>query len=498
VAFVVRDGYEGCVPAFSAAARAPRRAFLRFLLLLTLTAVLPAVPGCKQRRPLPPPGSPSLVLISLDTLRADHLGCYGYERPTSPNLDRFAAGATLFETAMSTAPKTGPSHMSMFTSLYPAVHGIGMLANADARDIEVGPLHPDIRTLAEILHSRGYATAGYHGGGFMRAQFGFDRGFERYREGVVEDAIAWLDEHAQERPFFLLFHTYEVHDPYTPEPPYDTLFSAGYDGRIIHDRRRLKTLAGSKDWANYSKLFWDRVDRDDPRDVAQLIALYDGEIAALDARLAGLLEAIEKRAPDSVVVILSDHGEQFGEHDDFVHSHVYQELVHVPLIVRRPGQAAGKRVRRPVSLIDLAPTLLELLGAEPIEQFQGRSLAPLIVSGSGAGAEPAGASTRSELFSSNDGQRQYTVRDEDWRLISTPHGFELYDEVADPEEQTDLLSDPARTSPRASAAYRRLSESLEHWQQANAVVAGRYRAAAKGEPLDDETIEQLRALGYLN
>jgi arylsulfatase A-like enzyme len=451
--------------------------------------------GCKRDREFPPPGSPNLVVISLDTLRADHLGCYGYERPTSPNIDAFAERATLFETALSTASKTAESHMTMFTSLYGSVHGVGTLKDADQPGVEVPVLGSGIETLAGILYDRGYATAGYHSGGFMRAKFGFDRGFELYEEGRLGNALYWLGENASDRPFFLLYHTYDVHDPYTPKPPYDTMFTdPGYDGRIVHDLERLKKMSNSDEWTTYTEKYWSLVDPEDQRDVEHLVALYDGEIAALDAGIARLFATIEEYAPDTVVVIVSDHGEEFGEHGAFVHNHIYGELLHVPLIIREPGQESGARIETPVSFIDLAPTILDLLGVERPEQFQGRSLVPLM---SAEGSDPA-VPVRTELFSSLESFGLKTVRADGWRLVSTKEGFELFDLRKDPREQANLLGGSPAGAPRTADAFERLKASLDRWDEANAILRRQYDEGRRSEALDDETLDQLRNLGYLD
>lgn len=471
--------------------------YARTVVLAASLAALTATGGCKPEREFPPPGSPNVVLISLDTLRADHLGCYGYERPTSPVIDEFAERATLFETALSTASKTAESHMTMFTSLYGSVHGIGTLATADDPGAEIAVLGSGIQTLAGIFYDRGYATAGYHSGGFMQAKFGFSKGFELYEEGRLGNVTYWLRENAADRPFFLLYHTYDVHDPYTPKPPYDAMFTDDeYDGRIVHDLERLKQMSDSQEWTTYTEKYWSLVDGEDPKDIEHLVALYDGEIAALDAQLAKLFATIEEYAPDTLVIIVSDHGEEFGEHGSFLHSHIYGELLHVPLIIREPGQASGTRIETPVSFIDLAPTILELLGMEPPKQFQGRSLVPLM-SAEDSGSEPS-VPARTELFSSLESAGLKTVRADGWRLVSTREGFELFDLRNDPRESTDLLRGAEAETPRVAAAFGRLRASLENWEEENAVLRRRYEAGRKSEALDDETMEQLRNLGYLD
>jgi len=484
--------------------------------VIAAVALAVVVLGCKQERPSPPDSSPNLLLISIDTLRADHLGCYGYERPTSPNIDAFAARATLFSDALSTAPKTAESHMSMFTSLYPTVHGIGTLPDDADMESDVPVLSPEVRTLAEILHERGYATAGTHGGGFMDAKFGFGKGFDTYERSDLDATVEWLEENAAKRPFFVFYHTYEVHDPYTPQPPYDTMFTGEYKGRIEHRRDRLQEQLGSEDWSLIAARYWELVDEDDPADARHLEALYDGEIASIDKALVALLEAIDEHAPNTLVVILSDHGEEFGEHGQFTHDQIYRELLHVPLIIREPGQTRGARVDEPVSLIDLAPTLLDLLGLPSPEQFQGQSLVPLIeASKAGQPTETAAGKRKpspfagtahaaseaavpeTELYSSLPGAKMYALGDGKLHLISTERGFELYDMKVDPGQTNNLLRGSGAKSPLTKESFEQMQTWLSQRQQANLLLRKRYDDTAATDQLDAETIEQLRALGYL-
>jgi arylsulfatase A-like enzyme len=271
--------------------------------VIFLCFVLPSCKPSGEGGPiLPQESGPNLVLISLDTLRADHLSCYGYERQTSPHIDRFAESAWLFVNTTSPSGQTTEAHMSMFTGLYPSVHRIRTSKLAGSLRV----LDPSIPTLASHLKERGLTTVGFHGGGNVDSIFGFDRGFDKYERAGIDQAIEWLSSQAKTNRFFLFFHTYATHDPYTPQPPYDTTFGAAYHGSIIHDEAELERLAGSDKWPKVSKIFWQNVDRADPQDVARLVDLYDGEIVQLDAELQKLFAAIESWAPNTVVVVLSD------------------------------------------------------------------------------------------------------------------------------------------------------------------------------------------------
>jgi arylsulfatase A-like enzyme len=450
-------------------------------------ALLAACSGGNE--PQDPAWPRNLVVISIDTLRADHLGFNGYRRPSSPNLDAFARTASVFRNAFSAAPKTAESHMSMFTSLYPTVHGVGTVM-ATGAGADVGVLGPNVKTIAGILRERGYATAGFHGGGFVRAKFGFDRGFAVYREGGLGTAVEWLEQNASRSPFFLFFHSYHVHDPYTPRPPFDTMFNPGYEGRIVHDLSRLQELGGAATRAQ-SKIFWSFVDTRSFSDRAQLIALYDGEIAEFDTSVPTLFDAIARHAPNTVIAVLSDHGEEFGDHGGFRHEQIYDELLRVPLAIRLPGQTEGRTVEQPVSLIDLAPTLLHELSVPPIDQFQGR-VQPWF--GDDGAAASTGAKAGEEIFSELPMWEYAVVRDQRWKLLSRRRGLELYDYRADPRETKDLLASSQR-DPAVGSALERLKASLQAWQSRNRELHRRFDRDT--EPLDPRSLDQLRALGYV-
>jgi len=287
-------------------------------------------------------GETSLLLISLDTLRADHLGAYGYRRDTSPFIDReIAARGTLFERCISAATTTGPSHMSMFTGLAPTVHGV--YGSSYFRALADG-----VPTLAGVLLGQGFETAAVTENAAMGAYRGFNRGFSSYYEnkrrelrgaaGHIENtlarSLAWLERNRAKR-FFLFVHTYQVHAPFTPPPAFRKLFEGdGLDGR----RARLLP----KKWHPIQ---------------------YDREIRYTDRSLEGFFTQAEARGllENTIVVLLSDHGEEFGEHGAFGHGPgVHDEVLRVPLIVRGPGIAAGRRIGKPVSLVDLMATVLDL------------------------------------------------------------------------------------------------------------------------------------------
>ncbi len=325
-------------------------------------------------------GTRGYILISIDTLRADHLGCYGYSRDTSPFIDSLAARGAVFENAYAQLPGTLPSHMSMFTGLYPAEHGVYP---------PNGVLSEEIKTLPEILSAGGFRTAGHTEGGYVDGSYGFARGFAEFNdesyevECDVERTLArgmdFLERLGESERFFLFLHTYAVHDPYP-------------DVRLPDNFHfPMKT---------YGKPFWpgglpaDAVEPTGPH-LAELNrrgampreeildyyrAVYDAQIRYLDDLLRDFFARLESLglSDDVTVVITSDHGEEFAEHGRLLHEQVYREALHVPLIVLHPGLAEGRRVPELVESIDIAPTLMELAGVEPPAPVSGRSLLPLL------------------------------------------------------------------------------------------------------------------------
>lgn len=422
-------------------------------------------------------GRPSIVLVSIDTLRADHLGCYGYARDTSPTIDALARRGVLFRQAIATSSWTLPSHASMFTGLYPTRHGAARFGKQ---------LRPEYATLAELLWQAGYATAGFTGGGFVAASFGFDRGFDRYwSENVLatlNDELAanlarslqWL-ETVGDRPFFLFLHTYATHVPYTPPPATNIFGDPAYDGPF-------KTAFRGREQAAYATGVHDF----DAPTIRQLEALYDAGIRHTDGVLAGLVAALERQRGDVCLILTSDHGEEFDEHGHILHSRpkLYDELLRVPLIVWCPNRPGGGRVvESPVSLVDVTPTVLELAGLPVPPGLDGISLAPALA----GGALPPRAATVSEVTRSliKEPGTLRAVRTAGEKLIvsDSDGATELYDLADDPGETRDLQS----ARPESAA---RLSRILQ------AAVGPTPRAVAARAQPDAATLERLRALGY--
>ncbi len=343
-----------------------------------LAALAVALAACAAPAPEPPEPTRGYLLVSLDTLAADHLGCYGYERDTSPFLDEFAARGALFEQALVQYPSTLVSHVSMFTGLYPQEHGVYPPSKV---------LSPRIEMLPERFNGFGFRTAGHTEGGFVSRHFGFARGFEEFDDTViqadtdVEKTLArgldFLSRLGPDERFFLFLHTYSIHDPYEPPAPYDGMF---WEGEPPADRdssqQRLNDVNAGHAAIGTETLEYFR-------------AQYDASIRYVDDRLREFFAGVERLglADELTVVVTSDHGEEFGQHGRLGHSQVYPESLRVPLVVVHPRGLGGRRIARPVALVDLPPTLYELAGLPAAEGISGRSLVPDLA-GAGPGAPP--------------------------------------------------------------------------------------------------------------
>ena len=473
---------------------------------------------------------PNVLLISIDTLRADHLSCYGYPEKTSPAIDQLAAEGVLFTKTASTASFTLPAHASMLTGLFPSSHG-ATYQNRDPRSLVVRGMGRGYPTLGEILQDQGYETAGFVSGPLLSHQFGFARGFHSYddrydrlqsararlfsrsllfrvlaAQGLFSDrdldsqrtadevnplVAAWLTgRENQSAPFFLFVHYWDPHGPYEPPPP----LNQRPDGSAIvaeYDMDRLLTGEYTLTAAALSNN----------------LALYDGEIRYVDRHIGALLADLRQRgAYDNTLIILtSDHGESFGEHDHWEHSRVlYEDVLHVPFIMRLPaGRAAGTVVTDTIAQpTDILPSVLSLARIAPPKGIQGRDLT-LHLPGQPIPAGPVGEDTIrgpglafAELDRNTDWPRRWgarydrdlvSVRTMQWKYIQSSTGQdELYDLKIDPKE----LNNRAAAHPETLTALKGL---LEIWRRS---VSGRLDEGETGE-IDEGLKENLRGLGYI-
>jgi len=379
----------------------PRGAWLG-ILALAATAACESGRTADPLRAIAP--TRGYVLISIDTLRADHLGLYGYQRPTSPFLDSLAERATVFENAIVQLPGTLPSHMCIFTGLYPAEHGVYP---------PDGILSPDTPTLPEVFRRGGFRTAGFTEGGYVAGRFGFARGFDQFNDEVAKRAndvettfargAGFLASLAPEQRFFLFLHTYAVHDPYTPPEPYRSLFAGApppdtfppTGPNFVHFNHGHGTISGET--------------------LAYYKALYDAKIRYTDDVLGWFFAELSRLglAEQTTVIITADHGEEFLEHGKMVHEQVYHELLHVPLLIVHPDPRARARIDAVVQSIDIAPTLYDLARLAPPARVSGTSLVPYL-----AGARaPLRREAYAEAFASGD-RAVYQARGDDlYQLI---------------------------------------------------------------------------------
>ncbi|MDG2308819.1 MAG: sulfatase [Candidatus Binatia bacterium] len=452
--------------------------------------------ACACTTPDPgPPAQPNVLLVSIDTLRSDHLGAYGYDRDTSPVLDRLAAEGALFESVVASSSWTLPSHTTLLTGLPPELHGV---------DTSEERLLTEATTLAEVLHERGYATAGFASGPYLRAMYGHDQGFDTYDESTVwpEDdihrkptspqletlAVNWLDAwHVKEdeKPFFVFLHMWDPHYDFSPPPPYDIMFDPEYEGTVTGD-----------DFAGTDQVHKDMA----ARDLEHVLALYDGEIRYTDEHLGRILAALERLGvyDDTIVVVTSDHGEEFFEHGKKGHSKgLYDEVVKIPWVVRYPRRIpAGQRIGNQVRSMDVAPTILGLAGIEPPQGFGSGSANPYRehdLSGWITGARKVASFPDLTAFSHETmWAHRVSVQTPKQKLIviRTPKGrtVEFYDLANDPGEKQDLTAGgPVQGKGRALLGSLRAWD--QHWK-------GRAPLSAPIE-LDPKHVEQLRALGYV-
>jgi arylsulfatase A-like enzyme len=428
----------------------------------------------------------NVLLISIDTLRADHLGCYGYPRMTSPHLDQMAAEGTVFEECFSTWIPTHPGHTTMLT-------GQDIFRHQIVAQGGKATLAPEVRTLAEILTAEGYYTAAADNLGRW-----FSRGFERYEgyrwaqdesgswrkgEAVTETALRVLQSCAdQPRPFFLFLHYWDPHTPYLPPPPFHRMFYGGDEK--APGNRSMDAALSFPPFMHYFRQWLDGVtDNEFPK------AQYDASIAYADTCLARVFHRLEelKLAEETVVIVTADHGEEMDEHQMwFDHHGLYDTNLRVPLIMRMPGTVpAGARRGGFARLVDITPTVLDLTGKAAIadqEGMEGRSLAPRLF------GREAGDSVTTLFTTECTWMRKRAVRTREWKLILARepdiHGrppVELYHLLTDPGEQQNV----ADARPEVVAA---LSGELFTW------IARRMAETGNPDPIEEQEIT-LRQVG---
>ncbi|MDH5406262.1 MAG: sulfatase [Candidatus Aminicenantes bacterium] len=445
-------------------------------------------PGYNDKRP-------NIILIVLDTLRADALSCYGNFRKTSPHIDELAERpqSVIFKNAFSTSPWTTPSHASLFTSKHLWLDV----------DVEGKYLPENETTLAEVLYESGYNTAAFTGGVWVTHQLGFDKGFNIYSdtsmwgkiEEVYQETINWLEKNRQTR-FFLFFHTYETHAPYTRDS-----FAKDLDyGRIPADHRR---------HFSSDKKTMRIIETASEKEKQYIRALYDGGVLYADRYLGLLFDKLKEFGllKNTIIIITSDHGEEFWEHYDIAATHghsLFNELLHVPLIIYAPVLKVKKKtVEDKASLIDVFPTLLDLAGIEPYDRakIMGTSLLPLI-----EGKERQKSNIIfSELKSKVSKIRLQSIITDRYKYIYSLDGefqatFDVYEIDITSEQLFNLTYDPqerVNLIKLESALVEQAQSDLRAYIKKNKLLLEPDRARKQELKLDEELIKRLKALGYL-
>lgn len=437
------------------------------------------------------PARPDVLVLLVDALRADHLSAVGYGRDTTPAMDSLAADGVLFEQAVAPSTFTKSSIASLFTGRYPYQHGVywGSLERDGAVISDL--LAPSETTLAEVLRDHGYLTAAWVQNSHLRDVMGFAQGFVDYRDqqgGIarIHRLFApFLRGPARRYPVFAYLHYIDLHDPYRPEPPYDTrygTFSDVYAG-IDFD-----------EWGAWLKAVREGDVVLSEADVEQLRAYYDGQLRYIDDQIGRMLEEVKAQGlyEDSLIVLTSDHGDAFYEHGAVSHSTTpYDELLRVPLILKLPGgRFAGTVVGEQVRLVDLFPTILAAAGIQDAPGDRPGCALQSLIRATAAGEEierdPACEVAVVEIAQDPEQYPTVAIRTGGWKYIHfETEPDELYDLARDPGEQDDRID----RDPEDAERLRRLA--LE-------VVAARNRDPAEQMELDDATIRELKALGYLD
>lgn len=392
----------------------------------------------------------NVIVIGVDTLRADHLSALGYEKNTTPTLDAIAKEGTIFKQSISAAPWTVPGFMAIMTGTYPSVHGVinkFRVFNKETKKLSnLKEISPSIETIAEQFKKAGYATGGFTGDAGVSAKFGYNQGFDAYTDEVTfggldnsnQHAMKWLDGLKKDQKFFMFFHGYDLHGQFAGiGKDYKGVFAPkDYTGPFkgtMEEEAKLREdqLVAPLQMTKEDAAFWT--------------AWYDSKIHDADARLAGFLDELKTRGllDKTIIVVVSDHGEEFYEHKGFDHGHaLYDELVHVPLIMKIPGVKGGEVVGNQVSMMDIGPALLKLAGVTPSAAFAKQTAGrPNLLDYINDPKKPG-----YDVFTETD-YRDFThirsIRTADgWKYIRTLQTGkeELYDLNNDPKELIDLSS----------------------------------------------------------
>lgn len=443
----------------------------------------------------------NLVIISLTNTRKDHIGPYGYKRNTTPNIDKFFENSLVFDNAFAPASWTLPVAASLYTSLFPYSHKV-MDRTGESK------LPDEILTFAEILKSVGYKTAAFTGGGDYSARFNLGQGFDTYveegnydnyripaKKGVLSylniepllpPVMDWLEENKDEK-FFLLLQGYDTHCPFTPKPPFDKGFDPGYSSQIdfsnclwTFERTEPVDKEGEKKWPVKTWIIDGKISEVmlSEKDIAQMVSLYDGEIAQVDDTLSKLFEFMKKNdlEKDTIFIFMAEHGDLFGEHGRFMRGGplrgtFYDPVLNFPLLIKHPSINIKQRIDALIQTVDLMPSLLEILGINDAQKDvrQGKSIIPAIISGKEvndyvyAGAQ---YQAKNSMFFKGSSKVEM-IRSKEWKLIREEIGddgddatrtisYEFFNVAKDAKEEADLYGSD-------SDIVASLSKKLDQW-----------------------------------
>ncbi len=422
----------------------------------------------------------NVLVVCIDSLCADHLGCYGYERDTSTCIDGVARSGILFKNAISQAPWTKPSVASLFTSMYMSVHNV-WYSYKDTENFAIScKLSSDIVTLAEILKIHGYETAALGQKFHLRKEFGFKQGFNvlNMRLGksanITKTAISWLNNKRPDK-FFMYIHYDDAHFPYAPPDDfkmYDTYKSnANVTGENCKPIRKGEIKLNEED-------------------VNHIVALYDGEIKSVDKKIETLLSQLDQMGygDNTLVIIFSDHGDEFMEHGGVGHGHtLYDELIHIPLIMKGPTIPKNIKSDGLVQIIDVAPTILDILDLDPHREMEGKSLIPLIFE-----AKEVNNYAYSEQKGYNNEDFSRAIRTKKWKLIRNFSKKQnlLFDLEKDPGELVNVKDQYPKI---ATELESQLFEWLKKVEKKENEL--QFQGTVK---IDEAAKERLKSLGYAN
>jgi arylsulfatase A-like enzyme len=458
--------------------------------------------GCSNKHT-----TPNIILISIDSLRSDHLSCYGYARETTPNIDKLSDKSTVFLNAVSTTSWTLPAHISMFTGLYSIQHGVIYYGYA---------LSKDIPTLPQILKDNGYYTFGIFSGPYLHPAFGFSRGFDEYKDcsssvsflnddqkKYLKDDLAfnnnihlrshqditgqkiydtfskWFENRGKDKPIFSFIHCWDVHYDFIPPPPFDSYFDPHYQGTLSPERYQSNP----------------RINPDMcSRDLEHIIALYDGEIRWTDHIVGKILDLLKKSnmMKNTMIIITADHGEAFFEHGFSCHNNnLFDEEIRIPMIVYYPEKFPGLKIKKQVSIIDILPTIFEILGKKTPDYLHGISLLKEI---------EQGFIRDKPLLMELDGPNFYkAIRNDKWKFVydykkSLPMFFDL---VNDPEEKNSLipLSQPVVIP---EWVKKDIMSGVKYYKSILDNIKPFKAVKAEKSNIDEATQKHLKSLGYVD